>query len=308
MDLSLIIPSKNIDNFLILGVKSFISNNTNKVELIIVTDSLEPKHNYIKLCELQKNNTDISILLNKKKGRVEALNYGFQKSVGKIIKCIDSDDILLPNFFKNVEEMKKYDAHCHNAIIANNDLEKIISYTFNPSILNKEYSYITGNMISSPRWTWSFSRKIGNLIFPIPANLFAEDFWFTFIIKKNSNKILYMNEELYIYRQHENNEWGGVANFSRDVMIQRSKWLLNEITQLKENSIKLNINKDGFQHATIYHNSMLNGDSFLKIISLPINLIFKLKMIIILYFPKLASFVIKIKWFIDKYRFLREKK
>lgn len=306
MDLSLIIPSKNIDNLLIHGVKSFISNNTHNVELIIVTDSFEPNDKYIKLCEFQKKNSDITVLLNEKNGRVEALNYGFRKSAGKIIKCIDSDDILLPNFFKNIHKMKKFDAHCHNAIIANNDLEKIVSYTFNPSILNKEYSYLIANMISSPRWTWSFSREIGNIIFPIPTNLFAEDFWFTFIIKKNSNKILYMNEELYIYRQHENNEWGGVANFSYNVVIQRSKWLLNEINQLKKHLLKLNVHEEDFQNAVIYHNSVLNKVSFFKIMSLQINLIFKLKMIIILYFPKLASLAIKIKWFFDKYRFYRK--
>ena len=212
MKLSLITPAKNIDEYLIYGIKYFIENKSHDTELIIVLDKLEPLSLLEEIKEITKNNDCLRIFKNDQAGRVSALNYGYKKSIGEIIKCIDSDDILLLDFYNLIDDLMKSDAHCHNAIIGDSNLNKLYTYTFNPTILNKKYKYIVNNMISSPRWTWSFKRKIGDMIFPIPINLFAEDFWFTFIIKANANEILHFNRELYIYRQHETNEWGGVVN------------------------------------------------------------------------------------------------
>ena len=303
MKLSLITPAKKIDNYLIFGIKYFLSNKSPDTELIVVIDNLEPENLLDELKVIEGNNDCLKIFKNNKIGRVTALNYGYEKSVGELIKCIDSDDILSLDFYKIIEELEECDAHCHNAIIGDINLEKLYTYTFNPTILKKKYDYIANNMISSPRWTWSFKRRIGDIIFPIPKNLFAEDFWFTFIIKLNANKILHLNKELYVYRQHGNNEWGGVVNFSREVVEQRSKWLLNEINQLLQHKEYLQLNSKSMTEAILFHKAILENKNFFSIMFLNIKFIFKLKMILMLYFPKLASFVIRIKWLIDKKRF-----
>ena len=303
MKLSLITPAKNIDKYLICGIKYFIKNKSPGIELIIVLDQLEPFNLLDEIKEIEKNNNCLKIFKNDQSGRVTALNYGYKKSIGEIIKCIDSDDILLLDFYNLIDDLMNYDAHCHNAIIGDVKLKKLYTYTFNPTILNKKYAYIVDNMISSPRWTWSFKRKIGDMIFPIPDNLFAEDFWFTFVIKLNTKKIFYLNKELYIYRQHDGNEWGGVVNFSKKIVSQRSKWLLNEIKQLLVHKKYLLLNNNSMADAIIFHNAVLENKFFFSILLLDLKFIFKIKMILILYFPKLASLIIRFKWLIDKKRF-----
>ena len=303
MKLSLITPAKNVDSYLLYATKYFLNNKPESTEFIIVLDKFEPAYLFKELKKIEEINSCLKILQNNKIGRVSALNYGYKESLGEIIKCVDSDDILLTEYFNEIDKLQNYDAHCHNAIIGDRNLKKMHSYTFNPTILNKNYEYIVNNMISSPRWTWSFKRKIGNIIFPIPSNLFAEDFWFTFIIKLNSNSILHLNKELYIYRQHGENEWGGVVNFSKEVVIQRSKWLLNEINQLRKHRDILKLNHNSISEATIFHSSVLKNINLHKILFLKIKIIFKLKLILITYMPILSSFIIRAKWLIDKKRF-----
>tara|TARA_B110000858_G_scaffold74026_1_gene85999 strand:- start:4870 stop:5790 length:921 start_codon:yes stop_codon:yes gene_type:complete len=303
MKLSLITPAKNIDEYLISAIKYFIKNKSPDIELIIVLDQLEPQNLLGEIREIEKKNDSLKIFKNDHVGRVTALNYGYKKSIGEIIKCIDSDDILLFDFYSLIDDLMKYDAHCHNAVIGDGNLQKLYTYTFNPTVLNKKYKYIVDNMISSPRWTWSFKRRIGDIIFPIPGNLFAEDFWFTFVIKSNAKEIHHFNKELYIYRQHEGNEWGGVVNFSKRIVHQRSKWLLNEINQLLAHKDILQLSNESMADAIIFHNAILNNKSFFSILFLNLKFIFKLKMILMLYFPKLASIVIRFKWIIDKKRF-----
>ena len=301
MNISFIVPAKELDIYLLDHINN-LSQYSASFEVIIVVDKLQPLKLKRKILSSIKGKK-IKIYKNKKKGRISALNYGFLKSKGKIIKCIDSDDLLKIDFFNYMDEYKKYDAHCHNAIIGNKRLQKLVTYTFNPFILNKNLFYLIENMISSPRWTWSFKRKIANKIFPIPENLFAEDFWFTFIIKKYSKEIKYINNELYIYRQHSMNEWGGVMNFDKKIVERRSIWLLNEIKQLKMHKKALSVNDSNFHKAELYHQALLERSGFIDIFSLGIDLIFKIKLIIIIYFPRSASSVIKLKWFLDKYRY-----
>ena len=300
MDLSFIIPAKKLDIYLFNHINSLLEYS-GSFEVIVVVDNLRPLSLKKKILSKIRG-TKIRVLKNKKKGRISALNYGYSKCKGNIIKCIDSDDRLKDNFFKYICELKKYDAHCHNAIIGSINLTKLVNYTFNPFILSKSYMYLIENMVSSPRWTWSFKRKIAKKIFPIPENLFAEDFWFTFIIKKYSKKIKYINEELYIYRQHSSNEWGGVMNFQRRVVEKRSNWLINEINQLKFHKKILKIEEKDFKKAEIYHNALLKRIGFFSIITLNIEFIYRIKLFIILYFPKLATSIIKLKWFLDRYR------
>ncbi len=300
MEISFIVPAKKLDIYLFDHIKVLLKYDGN-FEVLIIVDNLSPT--YLKKKIFSKiRGTKVKIFKNKRKGRISALNYGYSKCKGKIIKCIDSDDRLMVSFFNHVKELKKYDAHCHNAIISNNNLNKLVTYIFNPFILKKNYKYLVENMISSPRWSWSFQRKIAKKIFPIPENLFAEDFWFTFLIKKHSKKIKYINEELYIYRQHLDNEWGGVMNFEEKVVKQRSKWLINEINQLKVHKNILKVNENDFKKAEIYHDALLKKSGFFEILTLNIDFIFKIKLLIILYFPRIATTVIKLKWFFDKYR------
>jgi len=299
--LSLIIPVKELNEHFFEIICNYKLNKRHDYEIIIVFDE---KYNpiYDKFTSHFKNDDAIILLMNPFKGRINALNYGYSYSKGDIIKCIDSDDILLGSYFENLSIMEKYSAHCHNATLINNNNEIIGYYTFEKNILFNNYNYVLTNLKSPPRWAWSFKREIAEIIFPIPPKLFAEDIWFSLIIKKNCNSIYHMNSSVYLYRQHSGGEWGGIKNFSSEVMTRRAKWNLTLIPVLLENKALLGIvSEDMLSNVVNYYKVLLSNKKLSKILCAKTTNYYKLKLFIIMYIPAISSMLLSLKWFVSKY-------
>ena len=176
--ISIIIPTKELENYLFNSLCNYTMSFTFDYEIIIVFDLYSDKI-YRKFKSNFNKNNSIHFLLNPYKGRINALNYGYAHSKGDIIKCIDADDIILNDYFKNLKAMESYPVHCHNANLINSNDEVVGTYNFDSNYLFKDYNYVLSNLKSHPRWVWSFNRKIADCIFPIPSKLFAEDVWFS---------------------------------------------------------------------------------------------------------------------------------
>ena len=98
MDLvSVIIPTYNDPEKLLLAIRSVLNQTYKYFEIIIINDgssvSYESIHDFI------NDNKDINILLFDKvnEGPGLARQYGLEKAKGKYIQYLDSDDELLPN-------------------------------------------------------------------------------------------------------------------------------------------------------------------------------------------------------------------
>jgi len=298
--LSLIIPAKELDESLYETIYNYTLIINHDYEIIIVYDVTDEKV-YDKFNNNFNNNKKIILLLSPIKGRINALNYGYSQSKGDIIKCIDADDILLSSYFDQLEIMDNYSAHCHNASLIDGNNNIIGTYTFEKNILFKDYQYVLSNLKSPPRWAWSFNREISECIFPIPPELFAEDVWFSLIIKKNCNKIFHLNSEVYLYKQHDGGEWGGIKIFSAEVMLRRASWNLKLIPVLLKNKICLGIVSDDiFCNIISYYKVLLNKKSISNIILSKTTIYYKAKLFLIMYSPFLASIFISIKWLVNK--------
>ena len=299
--LSLIIPTKGLDDYLFKTVCDYKLNIKYDYEIIIVYDiNNESQHN--KFDNYFINDKIIKLIYNPDKGRINALNLGFRHSKGDIIKCIDADDKLLDGYFDELIMMDKYPAHCHNATLANENNVPIGSYTFDINILNKDYKFVLSNLKSAPRWVWSFKREIAEYIFPIPPELFAEDIWFCLIIKKYCKKIYHINSDLYIYRQHSGSEWGGITNFSRTVMVKRARWNLALFPVLLDHKEQLNIDSDSvFSKMINYYEVLLGQKKLTYILFAKTTTYYKSKLFIILYLPSFATYLLNIKWLFSKY-------
>ena len=298
--LSLIIPAKELDECLFETIYNYTLTFNHDYEIIIVYDVVDNKVNE-KFNNNFKNNKKVILLLSPTKGRINALNYGYTQSKGDIIKCIDADDTLLSSYFDELEVMDNYSAHCHNASLIDGNNNLIGTYTFENNILFKDYQYVLSNLKSPPRWVWSFKREIAECIFPIPPELFAEDVWFSLIIKKNCNKIFHLNSEVYLYKQHDGGEWGGIKNFSAEVMSRRASWNLKLIPVLLKNKISLGIVSDDiFSNIVSYYKVLLNKKSISNIILAKTTIYYKAKLFLIMYFPFLATLLISIKWLVNK--------
>ncbi len=298
--LSLIIPAKELDECLFEAIYNYTLTFNCDYEIIIVYDFTDKKV-YEKFNNNFNNNKKIILLLSPIKGRINALNYGYTQSKGDIIKCIDADDTLLSSYFDELEVMDNFSAHCHNASLIDGNNNVIGTYTFEKNILFKDYQYVLSNIKSPPRWVWSFKREIAECIFPIPPELFAEDVWFSLIIKKNCDKIFHLNSEVYWYKQHDGGEWGGIKNFSSEVMSRRARWNLKLIPVLLKNKIRLGIVSDDiFSNIISYYKVLLNKKSISNIILSKTTIYYKAKLFLIMYSPSLATLLISIKWLVNK--------
>ena len=298
--ISLIIPAKELDECLYETIYNYSLTFKHDYEIIIVYDFTDEKV-YEKFATNFKYNKNIILLLSPIKGRINALNYGYTQSKGDIIKCIDADDTLLSSYLDELEIMDNYSAHCHNASLIDGNNKVIGTYTFEKNILFKDYQYVLSNLKSPPRWVWSFNREIAECIFPIPPELFAEDVWFSLIIKKNCNKIFHLNSEVYLYKQHDGGEWGGIKNFSAEVMSRRARWNLKLIPVLLKNKISLGIVSDDiFSNIISYYKVLLNKKSISNIILSKTTIYYKAKLFLIMYSPSLATLLISIKWLVSK--------
>jgi len=298
--ISFIMMAKNVEEYIEEAILSLQKVDYIPWELVIVEDHSSDSTFDI-ITKLAANDDRIIAVKNKFNGKVLGTNYGYTLTKGDIIKCIDSDDILLEDFFKEYKNLEKNDAHCHSAYIVDNRLNIMGTYHVNRELIDSSYSHVVSNLISLPKCFWSFKREIAEKIFPMPENLPFEDVWISLNIKKYSKSIYHINRPVYLYRQHNNNTFGGILNYSTDKVVFRANRLI-KLIDIIENEHKYLIKniEDPFKEMKVYLKLQSTKANILKILASKISLIKKLKLILILHFPSLASFITKIKWWLDK--------
>jgi glycosyltransferase involved in cell wall biosynthesis len=296
-------PAYNSERYISDPIIELLKEQKIGWELIIIDDFSQDK-----TFEIAKSfaNKDSRIKvyknLKKNKGCIGASNYGFSLSCGKIIKFIDSDDVLSSDYFKYYDQLKNYSAHCHDAIIADSNLNHITKYSVNFLILKRNYSYVASKLLALPKWAWSFDRKLAEKIFPIPKNLPFEDTWINLIIKKFSKNIYHISKPIYQYRQHKSQTFGGILNYNEEIVILRAKKTLKVLTILNnEPKIMNGLKKNIFENVENFFQIMSqNKLTYLSIFLAKQNLIDKLKIIIIKKIPGITKHALYFKWKLDE--------
>jgi glycosyltransferase involved in cell wall biosynthesis len=307
MELTLIMPAKNAGHFIIDALKSLNEITETQFELIVVND--ESSDDTFEKVESfrSESNYPINLVNNPYSGKVKALSYGYTLSIGEYIKCIDADDLLLPKYFDLFKEKPNFDAHCHNAIVVDSLLNNIGIYTINSSFLRSSYTAVMTNFISLPRWTWTFTRDIANMIFPIPEDLPFEDVWYSIIIKKYATSIIYSPHQYYLYRQHDSQTFGGIYNYNDDLIRFRAKRLIRYIEILLSKKTLL---YDDFQSnkslvlINYKYNEFLEKKnlSFFDLVKADINFTHKIKILLFKNFSIIVPSVKKFSWLIERAR------
>ncbi len=297
--ISFIMMAYNVEEYIGEAIIELQKEETVPWELIIIEDFSDDN-----TFEVAKGIADldnrITLVKNISKGKVVGTNYGYSLTKGDIIKCIDSDDVLKQDFFREYETIEKYDAHCHDVLIVSHTLEPMGVYNVNPAILNCSYEEVVKNLISLPKAKWSFKRTIADKIFPMPENLPFEDVWISLHIKKYSKSIYHIKKPIYLYRQHENQVFGGILNYDIDKVIFRANRLI-KLIDIIENEQKYLIAdiEEPFVEMKPYLTLQIEQGSILEIIGTKIDLKSKIRLLLILHFPNLAIFALKLKWKLD---------
>jgi glycosyltransferase involved in cell wall biosynthesis len=307
MLLTLIMPAKNAGNFILDALNSLNEIIEVQFELIVVNDgSSDDTFKKVELFSYESN-YPIKLVNNPHKGKVRALSYGFTLAQGKYIKCIDADDLLLVKFSDLLRKKMYFDAHCHDAFIVDSSLNNIGVYSINSSYFKKDFTEVMTNFISLPRWTWTFNREIANIIFPIPEDLPFEDVWFSLIIKKYATSISYTSTSYYLYRQHDSQTYGGINNYSDDLIRFRAKRLIKYIDVLLTKRTHL---YDDFKQnkSLVLENYEYNiflakkNLSYISIFKADINFKNKIKIILFKKFATIVPAIKKLSWLIERLR------
>ena len=228
--LTFIMPVKDGEAFVAQAVRSVERQAEKDWELVIVDDhsgdgTLETVR------ELGREDPRIHVAESPGAGQVQAINHGYGLSSGSYVKIIDSDDLLPQAFSRHLDLVLGARATYHDAFLVEGTSGPFgrlrIGGRFGEMDLAESLRSL---MISPPRWSWTFSRDVGDRVFPLPQDLPSphEDVFLGLMIKKYSD-VIHVPLPLYYYRQHPGQFYGGLFNFSREAVARRARAMLRII-------------------------------------------------------------------------------
>lgn len=205
---SVIIPVYNAAQYVAEAIESVINQTYPFKELILVDDC--SKDESYKICKQYECDWIKVYRLERNQGQSHANNYGYQKAAGSIIKFFDADDILDPDFLKNIllhynSDDDLYFSNCANF---HNDfsVKQLVKYKTETWTKMPPVDFIL-----SPA---SFMRQGGRWL--IPRNIIAKaglwneelslinDFEYFTRLSLHSQNIRYVKDAVLYYRQVDN--------------------------------------------------------------------------------------------------------
>lgn len=125
--ISVIIPVYNVENYLERCVKSVLSQSYSELEIFLINDGSTDNSGII--CDnLAKTDNRIIVIHKPNTGVSDTRNLGIEKSTGKYISFIDSDDYIDSTYFERL----------YNALASNNVQIAACSHTLSYEDANKE--------------------------------------------------------------------------------------------------------------------------------------------------------------------------
>lgn len=206
--ISVIIPIYKVEKYLVQCLDSVVNQSYKNLEIILVDDG--SPDNCPKICDdYALKDSRIKVIHKENGGLSSARNAGLDASTGEFVAFVDSDDWLHPDM---------YTILIKNLYKKNADISVCDFYVFNgnQSITNSKNS---GNVtelhsledfyihILDPYpvlrfevWNKIFKKEvIGNVRFKVGQ--VYEDVFFDRIVFSKANKIVYVDNALYYYRQ-----------------------------------------------------------------------------------------------------------
>ena len=240
VQVSFLMMAKNVESFIADSIEALLILTCFTWELIIIDDSSEDRTFLI--CQAyQRVHRQIKVYPNIGQGKVVGTNYAYSLSRGEIIKCIDSDDILLPAFVRVLDIHMTNDLVYHASAIVNSQLQPICTYFPGRKWMTTRLEEVICNPISLPKWAWSFTRELASKIFPIPTYAPYEDIWMSIMLKVFSISPYYLAVPVYLYRQHARQTFGGILNYSPEIMLFRARRNLIFYSELQKDYYSLKL-------------------------------------------------------------------
>jgi len=214
--ISVVMPVFNEERFLSEAIDSVLGQTYPHWELIIVNDSSIDGTIAI-ATEYAKRDNRITLLENVGKGKVQAFNTGFSKSVGRYVHLFAGDDIMVPDCLERCCAIVKADRHSviyHDMLVVEEDLSPISYWRIGEEFSKLDLDEVLVKGVSVPSGCWFFDRSVSELAWPIPQRVPFEDAWLLVCFKTQAQHIAYLPEPLYQYRQNSDQTHGRLDDTS----------------------------------------------------------------------------------------------
>lgn len=206
--ISIILPVYNVENYLIECFESILRQSYKEYELIVVDDgSYDNSLNIINHYKLKFKN--IKIFTQENKGVSEARNLALKYAKGEYILFVDPDDFLEDNMLKLMIDSALN--HKSDVVISNYYLyfnnkkyNKFIQDMQNEAIYAKDevIDMMLKHKIQGQLWNKLFRHSLlKETNFKFESDRYIQDIFPVFRAISNANKISYIDEGLYFYRQ-----------------------------------------------------------------------------------------------------------
>lgn len=201
MKLSVIVPIYNVEKYLRECLDSLVLQNKKDIIFLLIDDGSKDNSTNIAKEYVEKDSR--FLYFNKKNGGLsDARNYGVSKTDSDYVFFVDADDIVAENAIAKIEEKLSNSPDCVVFDVKyfweESDKTKIV-----PGIYDVD-SDIKGKLLASAPSAWNkvFKREL-LLKYPEPVGRYYEDLASTPLIVSECERIEYINEPLYFYRQRK---------------------------------------------------------------------------------------------------------
>ena len=199
VDLSIIVPVYNVEEFLRECIDSIIKNDYASKEIILVDDGSTDSS--ASICESYAQKYDYIKVLHKENGGLSsARNYGIDFAEGKYLGFVDSDDFIAHDMYS---EMMNH-AKLHNADNYYGDDKEKTTAVHSPNTVvyedNKKYSlFIDHNGMGDYAVNKIYSKSLFDKV-RFPEGKSFEDIYTSYKLYEKANKVVCLDKDLYYYR------------------------------------------------------------------------------------------------------------
>lgn len=221
---SIMVPNFNKGSFIAESIQSLLNQTWRNIEIIVVDDG--STDNSLDVLATMNNADDprLHVYASPHIGKIAAINLAFTHVLGAYVKFWCSDDVLYGGAIKAlVTAVSGYDGVVHDIAVADPSLHILAPHSVAVAQAAHYHSVsqvIRGN--GTPSGCWLFTRALAEEVFPIPLSATYEDWYIAMMIALNGHAIHCMPEAMGLYRQVSDSDYGGVYNFSRDVLSFRT--------------------------------------------------------------------------------------
>lgn len=243
---SVIVPVYKTEKYLNHCINSIVGQTYNNLEIILVDDGSPDRCPAI--CDLWKEKDErIKVFHQVNAGGGQARNLALDKSKGKFVIFVDSDDYIAPFMIEFLYKQFQDDVdivECGYCITHNDNAEfdeesegyRWESFGAEEAVLENIKDRIFRQII----WNKMYRKSVvGDVRFPVRKNI-DDEFW-TYQVLGNARKVIYTNKVLYAYRQQENSvmhSLNAVRRFQAlEAKLQRHEYICKYMPVLKNESI-----------------------------------------------------------------------